>query len=63
MTAFALPDRLAAKAETALIEADDRHFAAIEAALERTVAGLRERRREALAAPAGTGQEALERDL
>jgi hypothetical protein len=61
-SAFALPPRLAAKAEPALIGEDDAHFAAIAATLERQVADLGERLDAQRRLPATLGQEAVERD-
>ena len=61
-SAFALPLRLAAKAEPALIGEDDAHFAAIAATLERQVADLGERLDAQRRLPATLGQEAVERD-
>lgn len=62
-SAFALPTRLAHKADPALIADDERHFAAIEQSLERTVAELSDRLAAARREPGGTGQAALDRDL
>lgn len=61
-SAFDLPDRLAAKADPALIAADEAHFAAVEASLEHSIADLSERLSIQLKAPGGTGQEAMDRD-
>jgi hypothetical protein len=61
-SAFALPDRLAAKAAPALIAADDRRFAAIADALDATTADLAERLDAVRRQPAGRGQETLDRD-
>ncbi|WP_243057970.1 RNA polymerase recycling motor ATPase HelR [Nocardioides sp. SR21] len=61
-SAFALPDHLTAKAEPALIAADERHFAAIADSLEHATADLTERLDAARRAPGGTGQEAMDRD-
>ncbi len=60
--AFDLPDRLAAKADPALIAADVRHFAALAAGLEHTIADLSARLDEARRAPGRGGQAALDRD-
>ncbi|WP_141205485.1 RNA polymerase recycling motor ATPase HelR [Streptomyces griseorubiginosus] len=57
-----LPDRLAAKADPALIAADERHFAAIAACLEQTIAELSATLAATLRAPGGIGQEAMDRD-
>ncbi|MBF6170414.1 RNA polymerase recycling motor ATPase HelR [Nocardia blacklockiae] len=59
---FDLPANLAAKADPALIAADEEHFAAIAASLDRSVADLSRRLDAARKAPAGAGQEAVERD-
>jgi hypothetical protein len=63
MSAFDLPDRLAAKADPALIAGDERHFAAIAASLERSTTDLSERLDAARRAPGGAGQQAMDRDL
>ncbi|WP_405744025.1 AAA family ATPase [Streptomyces sp. NBC_01525] len=60
--AFALPERLAAKADPALIDGDERHFAAVAATLEETIAELSERLDAARRAPGGLGREAMDRD-
>jgi DNA helicase IV len=62
-SAFDLPDHLAAKADPALIAADEQHFAAVAEGLERTIADLSDRLAAERRAPGGTGQEALDRDL
>ena len=62
-SAFDLPDHLATKADPALIAGDEEHFAAIAESLEQTIADLSDRLDAARRAPAGTGQEALDRDL
>ncbi|MFD6091886.1 RNA polymerase recycling motor ATPase HelR [Oerskovia sp. NPDC060338] len=59
---FDLPERLAAKADPALIAADERHLAAVAATLEHSVADLSARLDAARRAPGGSGTEALERD-
>jgi DNA helicase IV len=61
-TAFNLPDRLATKADPALIAADEQHFAAIAESLDHSIADLSERLDTARRAPGGSGQEALDRD-
>jgi DNA helicase IV len=61
--AFDLPERLTAKADTALIAVDEEHFAAIAASLERSVAELSDRLDTLRTAPGRRGQQALERDL
>jgi hypothetical protein len=62
-SAFALPDRLAAKADPALIGDDEQHFARIAESLGQTIADLSERLDVERRAPGGIGQEALDRDL
>src|SRR6476660_2847795 len=62
-SAFDLPDRLAAKADPALISEDEQHFAAIAASLDQTIAELSERLDAQRKAPGGIGEEALNRDL
>jgi hypothetical protein len=59
---FDLPDRLAAKADPALVAADERHFAAIAECLEETIAELSATLDATLRAPGGIGQEAMDRD-
>jgi len=59
---FDLPDTLAAKADRALIADDERHLAAIAAALDHQTAVTAERLAEQRRAPAGSGQVALARD-
>ncbi|MFI2645243.1 RNA polymerase recycling motor ATPase HelR [Streptomyces sp. NPDC018610] len=61
-SAFDLPDRLAAKADPALIGGDERHFAAVTETLEQTIAeltGLLDAERRA---PGGVGRQAMDRD-
>ena len=62
-SAFDLPDHLAAKADPALIAADEQHFAAIAESLEQSIADLSDRLDAERRAPGGIGQEALDRDL
>jgi hypothetical protein len=62
-SAFALPERLAHKADPALVDLDETHFAAIAATLHATTAELSHRLDTARLAPAGGGQQALDRDL
>ncbi|POX52541.1 AAA family ATPase [Streptomyces sp. Ru71] len=62
-SAFDLPDRLSAKADPALIAGDERHFAAIAACLEQTIAEVSDRLAAELRAPGGTGQQAMDRDI
>jgi DNA helicase IV len=61
--AFDLADRLAAKADPALIAGDEQHFAAIAESLEQAIADLSDRLAAQRRAPGGTGQAALDRDL
>ena len=60
---FALPPALSAKADPALIAADERHFAAIAASLASSIAELEERLDAERRAPGGSGEEALNRDM
>jgi hypothetical protein len=62
-SAFDLPDRLAAKADPALIAGDERHFAAIAESLEQSIADLSGRIEAELRAPGGIGQAAMDRDV
>ncbi|MEU2941276.1 RNA polymerase recycling motor ATPase HelR [Nocardiopsis alba] len=61
-SAFDLPDHLAAKADPALIAADERHFDAITTTLRRTITDLTHRLDTARTRTGGTGREVLERD-
>ncbi|MFC9283983.1 RNA polymerase recycling motor ATPase HelR [Streptomyces collinus] len=61
-SAFDLPDRLAAKADPALIAADERHFAAVAECLEQSIAELTEHLDTARRAPGGLGRHAMDRD-
>ncbi|PKV83481.1 RNA polymerase recycling motor ATPase HelR [Streptomyces sp. TLI_146] len=61
-SAFDLPERLSHKADPALIDGDERHFAAIAESLERSTAELSERLEAARRAPGGIGREAMDRD-
>jgi len=61
-TVFALPPRMAAKADPALVAADEQHLAALAASLERQVRTLDDRLAERRRAAARSGQSALERD-
>jgi hypothetical protein len=61
-TAFDLPDRLAPKADPALIAGDEQHFAAIAESLQQSIADLSGRLDAELKAPGGIGQKALDRD-
>lgn len=60
---FRLPERLSEKGDPALIADDERHFAAIGGALERSIAALTERLDDVRRHAGGAGQAALERDL
>ncbi|GAB7045711.1 RNA polymerase recycling motor ATPase HelR [Catenuloplanes indicus JCM 9534] len=62
MSAFALPDGLAAKAAPTLIDADERHFAAIADGLRRQLDDLTDRLAEARKGAAGKGRQAVDRD-
>src|SRR5277367_3862398 len=62
-SAFDLPDRLAAKADPALIAGDEQHFAAIAESLEQSIADLSGRLEGELKAPGGIGQKAMDRDV
>ncbi|MEI5527927.1 RNA polymerase recycling motor ATPase HelR [Streptomyces brasiliscabiei] len=61
-TAFALPDRLSAKADQALIAADERHFAALARCLEESIAEVSAQLDAARRAPGGMGRAAMDRD-
>jgi DNA helicase IV len=62
-SAFNLPDRLAAKADPALIADDERHFAAVAESLGQSIADLSSRLDAERKAPGGIGQEAMDRDM
>jgi hypothetical protein len=62
-SAFDLPSRLAAKADSALIADDEEQFGAIAESLEQSIADLTERLDAERLAPGGTGQEAMDRDV
>ncbi len=62
-SAFDLPERLAAKADPALIAGDEKHFAAIAESLEQSIAELSGRLAAELRAPGGMGTKAVERDM
>jgi hypothetical protein len=62
-SAFDLPERLAVKADPALIASDEQQFAAIALSLEEAIADLSGRLDAERRAPGGMGQKALERDL
>ncbi|MDA1359570.1 RNA polymerase recycling motor ATPase HelR [Glycomyces luteolus] len=55
-SAFELPERLAAKADPKLIADDERHFAAVAASLEQSIAEVTAQLAAARKAPGGTGQ-------
>lgn len=60
--AFDLPDHLSPKADPALIDGDERHFAAISHCLEQTIAELSDRLEATRKAPGGIGRETMDRD-
>lgn len=62
-TAFALPEHLHAKHDPRLTAADDAHFARIAASIARDTTDVTDRLEQARRAQAGTGQEAMDRDL
>ncbi|HUR51888.1 MAG TPA: AAA family ATPase, partial [Mycobacteriales bacterium] len=62
-SAFDLLDHLSAKADPALVAADEQHFAAVAQSLAQSVAELTERLAAERQAPGGSGQEAMDRDL
>jgi len=62
-SAFDLPERLAAKADPALIADDEQHLAAIATSLQQTISELSDRLEAERKAPGGIGQEAMDRDL
>ncbi|HET9188012.1 MAG TPA: RNA polymerase recycling motor ATPase HelR [Acidothermaceae bacterium] len=62
-SAFALPERLAAKADPAMVALDEEHFAAMAASLEQAITELAGRLDAERKAPGGIGQEAMDRDL
>lgn len=62
-SAFDLPERLSAKADPALVAADERHFAAIAESLERAIAELSDQLDTVRRAPGGAGQAAMDRDI
>ena len=59
---FALPDRLAAKADPCLVAVDEQHFTAVARSLQHSVADLEARLEEARRVTARHGTAALERD-
>ena len=54
-TAFNLPEHLVAKADPALIAADEQHFAAVAESLEQQIADLSDRLDSLRKAPGGCG--------
>ncbi|MFC7492312.1 MULTISPECIES: RNA polymerase recycling motor ATPase HelR [unclassified Knoellia] len=60
---FHLPEHLSPKADERQIASDGRHFAAVAASLEESIAQLSERLAVARSSPGGTGQAAMDRDL
>ncbi len=62
-SAFDLPVRLAAKADPALIDGDEQHFAAIADSLQQSIAELSDRLDAERKTPGGIGQQALDRDM
>lgn len=60
---FALPARLAAKADPALTAADERHFAAVAEALAQAVAEVSDQLDTLRRAPGGLGRAAMDRDV
>ncbi|BEL07533.1 RNA polymerase recycling motor ATPase HelR [Actinoplanes sichuanensis] len=61
-SAFALPERLAAKAAPALIAADEEHFTGMATSLARSIAEVTEQLETERKAPAGKGRQAVDRD-
>ncbi|MFE6053493.1 RNA polymerase recycling motor ATPase HelR [Kitasatospora sp. NPDC056446] len=62
-SAFDLPERLSAKADPALIDGDERHFAAIAESLEQAIAELSDRLDALRREPGGVGRQAMDRDI
>ncbi|WP_438488132.1 RNA polymerase recycling motor ATPase HelR [Streptomyces sp. S186] len=62
-SAFGLPERLAAKADPALIAGDEKHFAALAESLDAAIAELSDRLDAERRAPGGVGRQAMDRDL
>ena len=62
-TAFNLPEHLVAKADPALIAADEQHFAAVAESLEQQIADLSDRLDSLRKSPGGAGRAAMDRDL
>ncbi len=63
ISAFDLPDHLAAKADPTLIAGDEAHFAAIAQSLEQSIADLSDRLDTERKARGGIGQHAMDRDM
>ncbi|MEU9482203.1 RNA polymerase recycling motor ATPase HelR [Streptomyces decoyicus] len=61
-SAFDLPDHLSPKADPALIDGDEQHFAAIAENLEQAIAELSDRLEAERRAPGGIGRAAMDRD-
>ncbi len=61
-SAFALPDRLSAKSDPALITGDERYFAALAECLEQSIAEASDQLDAARRAPGGLGRQAMDRD-
>ncbi|MFD6423474.1 RNA polymerase recycling motor ATPase HelR [Streptomyces sp. NPDC060198] len=61
-SAFALPDRLAAKADPRLTARDEEHFAAVARSLQESIAELTSQLDAARRAPGGAGRQAMDRD-
>ncbi|RLP81273.1 AAA family ATPase [Micromonospora sp. BL4] len=60
---FDLPDHLSPKADPALVDRDERHFAALAESLAELHAELSERLDTARKAPGGKGRQAVDRDM
>ncbi|MFC9228993.1 RNA polymerase recycling motor ATPase HelR [Streptomyces decoyicus] len=61
-SAFDLPDHLSPKADPALIDGDEQHFASIAESLEQAIAELSDRLEAERRAPGGIGRAAMDRD-
>jgi hypothetical protein len=59
---FELPERLAAKADPALVADDERHFAAVAGCLAESIAEVSARLDAERRAPGGVGRQAMDRD-
>lgn len=62
-SAFDLPDRLAHKADPALIADDEQHFAAIAHSLDQSIAAMTKQLDDRRKEPGGAGHLAMERDM